>query len=64
MPVDESDERLAGRCFQLLKVQKSRILIHRAQVRALERAIVTEEVEPGTNKLRTKINAGFVKAGD
>jgi hypothetical protein len=25
---------------------------------------VTEEAEPGTNKLRTKINAGFVKAGD
>ncbi len=64
MPADEFDERLAGRCFQLLKVQKSRVLVHRAQIKALERAIEAEEVEPWTKELRTKVNAGFVKAGD
>jgi hypothetical protein len=54
MPADESDERLAGRCFQLLKPQRSRVLVHRAQIIALQRTI----------KPRTKVNAGFVKAGD
>ena len=54
MPVDEFDERLAGRYFQLLKPQKNRVLIHRAQIGALQRTI----------RPRTKVNAGFVKAGD
>jgi len=54
MPADEFDERLAGCCFQLLKPQKSRVLVYRAQIRALQRTI-----EP-----RTKVNARFVKAGD
>ena len=64
MLVDEFDERFARRCFQLLKVQKSCVLVYRAQIKAFERAIEIKEVEPWTKELRTKVNARFVKAGD
>ncbi len=60
MPADEFDERLAGRCFQLLKAQRSRVSGPPGTDRgALERTIEAEEAEPWTPRARgTKVNAG------
>ena len=64
MPAGKSDERLAGRCFQLLRPQKSSVVVHRAQIRALKRVVENAEAEPRAKRRKTKVNAGFVRAGD
>jgi hypothetical protein len=69
MPADEFDERLAGRYFQLLKSRRGCVTVHKTQVRALTtqiRASAAGSREEGNlhTQRRTKILAGFVKAGD
>ncbi|KAL2017202.1 hypothetical protein VTK56DRAFT_2409 [Thermocarpiscus australiensis] len=64
MPADGFDERLAGRHFQLLKVWRGRTSVHRAQVKTLLNMVASDELEALTGQLETRVNAGFVKAGD
>ncbi|KAL2126283.1 hypothetical protein VTI74DRAFT_1265 [Chaetomium olivicolor] len=64
MPIDGFDERLAGRYFQLLKAQRGRISIHRAQIKILLGTVAAGELEPPSGQQETKVNRGFARAGD
>jgi transposase InsO family protein len=64
MPAGKFDERLAGRCFQLLRAQGGRVSVHRAQVKTLLATAAEYESDPLSGQTKTKITAGFVRTGD
>jgi len=64
MPADEFDERLAGRCFQLLKARRGRVSVHRAQIQALSRTLGRNRRGSPSGQRETRVTAGFAKAGD
>ncbi len=64
MPAGKFDERLTRRHFQLLKAHRGRVSVNHTQVRALLTTIAAGRSKPPSGQTKTRVNAGFVKAGD
>ncbi len=60
----KSNKRLARQCFQLLRLQKSSVVVYQVQIRALKKVVENVEAEPRAKQQKTKVNARFVRASD